>query len=66
MKLSEFIKELTTLAQEGHGEKEVFYRHGASGDCGGLSTAWVTSEVSESGPFNLEDGAEYISIYAGN
>lgn len=67
MKLSKFIDQLVKLQSEGHGDKEVFYRHGASGDCGELSSAFVTDEIdSQCGPFDLDDGQEYISIYAGN
>lgn len=66
MTLVKFIAQLQKLADEGHGDKEVFYCHGASGDCGPLDTAWVTNEVGDCGPFDLEDGEEYISIYAGN
>jgi len=65
MKLSEFIKGLQKLEQEGHGELEVMYRHGASGDCGELSSAYVTDEVDDCGPFDLADES-YVSIYAGN
>ena len=66
MKLSKFIAQLQKLESEGHGDKEVFYRHGASGDCGELSSAFVTDNVDEYGPFDLEPGEEYVSIYAGN
>lgn len=67
MTLTQFIKQLQELEAQGHGDKEVFYRHGASGDCGPLSSAHVTSEVDEQcGPFDLDKGQEYISIYAGN
>lgn len=66
MKLSKFIEQLQKLEQAGHGDKEVFYRHGASGDCGELSSAFVTDRVDDCGPFDLEDGEQYISIYAGN
>jgi hypothetical protein len=67
MKLSQFIDQLVKLQADGHGDKEVFYRHGASGDCGKLSSGQVTDEIdNECGPFDLEDGQEYISIYAGN
>jgi hypothetical protein len=66
MTLDNFIAQLVKLQQEGHGSKQVFYRHGASGDCGELSTAFVTDETDECGPFDIEDGEEYISIYAGN
>lgn len=60
------IKNLQKLEQEGHGDKQVFYRHGSSGDCGQLSSAFIKSEVDECGPFDIEDGEEYVSIYAGN
>jgi len=66
MKLSKFIKQLQELEAQGHGDLEVFYRHGASGDCGELSSAHVTDEVEDTGPFDLEDGERYVSIYAGN
>lgn len=66
MTLNDFMQQLYDLQQEGHGEKQVFYRHGASGDCGVLSSAHVTYAVDECGPFDLADGEEYISIYAGN
>lgn len=66
MQLSKFIQQLQKLEAEGHGDKQVFYIHGASGDCGKLSTAFVTDRVGECGPFDIEDGEEYISIYAGN
>ena len=66
MKLKDFIKNLQKLEAEGHGDKQVFYRHGASGDCGELSSARITSEVEDTGPFDLEDGEEYVSVYAGN
>lgn len=67
MILDEFIQQLVELQQAGHGSKQVFYRHGASGDCGPLSSAFVTNEVErETGPFDLEEGEQYISIYAGH
>lgn len=66
MVLNEFIKNLQKLQTEGHGDKKVFYRHGASGDCGELSSAFVDYEVNECGPFDLEDGEGYISVYAGS
>lgn len=67
MKLNQFIEQLQKLQAEGHGDKQVFYRHGASGDCGQLSSARVTDEIDdECGPFDLNDGEQYISIYAGN
>ena len=66
MTLDKFIEQLQKLQTQGHGDLEVFYRHGASGDCGQLSSARVTAEVEDTGPFDLEDGQEYVSIYAGN
>jgi hypothetical protein len=67
MTLNEFIDKLQTLQRDGHGSKDVYYRHGSSGDCGMLSSAFISDEVDDScGPFDLEDGEEYVSIYAGN
>jgi hypothetical protein len=67
MKLSDFIKKLQKLEDEGHGDKEVYYSHGASGDCGELSHPSVTDYIDpHTGPFDLESGQEYISVYAGN
>ncbi len=66
MTLDKFIENLQRLQAEGHGSKYVYYRHGASGDCGMLSSAFITDEVGECGPFDLDDGQEYVSIYAGN
>lgn len=65
MRLIDFANSLSKLVAEGHGNKQVFYRHGSSGDCGELSTPDVTDVVDECGPFDM-NGAEYISIYAGN
>jgi len=64
--LNQFIDHLQKLQQEGHGDKKVFYRHGSSGDCGELASAHITDQVDECGPFDLEDGEGYVSIYAGN
>jgi hypothetical protein len=66
MKLNKFIENLVKLQNEGHGDLQVFYRHGASGDCGQLSSAYISDEVGECGPFDLDEGQEYVSIYAGN
>lgn len=67
MKLNKFISQLQLLEAQGHGEAQVFYRHGSSGDCGLLRSAYITSEIdSSTGPFDLEEGEQYIYIYAGN
>jgi hypothetical protein len=66
MTLDEFLVDLLILKDEGHGSKQVFYVHGSSGDVGPLSSAQVTDYIGECGPFDLKDGEEYVSIYAGN
>ncbi len=68
MKLKDFTAMLLKLeSTPGAGSMEVFYRHGASGDCGPLSHAHITCETNdECGPFDLSDGEFYISVYAGN
>lgn len=66
MKLNKLLVHLQQLQYEGHGEKEVFYRHGASGDCGPIGSPHVTDRVDECGPFDLEEGEQYVSIYVGN
>lgn len=67
MKLNQLIVNLQALQYAGHGDKEVFYRHSASGDCGPVASPRVTNEVSdESGPFDLKPGEEYVSISVGN
>lgn len=67
MSLDQIIINLLKLQAEGHGDKEVYYRRGSSGDCGVLSYASVTNEVdNECGPFDLSPGEEYIQISAGN
>jgi hypothetical protein len=42
MILSKFIIQLQALEAQGHGDSTVFYRHGASGDCGELSSYCAT------------------------
>ena len=65
MTLDEFIRNLQALQGE-HGHKKVFSVHGASGCTYELRSARVSDYIGESGPFDLEPGEEYISIYAGN
>jgi hypothetical protein len=65
MKLSDFIRQLQKLEAEGHGEAEVFYRR-VDRYCGRLSSARATDEQDEQGPFDVEPGNTYISVYAGN
>lgn len=64
--LNHLILNLQKLQTEGHGDKVVKYTHGASGVCGSLGSAQVTTDNDEElGPFDIEPGTEYISIYAG-
>jgi hypothetical protein len=65
MTLSNFITMLQQLEHQGHGALQIYYRHGASGECGELSHAFITDRVDDTGPFDT-DGAPYVSIYAGN
>lgn len=65
MTLDDFVTGLQKLQAEGHGALPVFYRHGASGDCGELSSAHVTDHVEDTGPFDLLAPGLYVSIYAG-
>lgn len=71
MQLNKLIKHLQDLADQGHGDLPVAYRHGSSGDCGDVGTAHVTDQQDECGPFDLDapgwtEGADYISLYVGN
>lgn len=67
MTLNEFIARLQNLRDSTPeaGNMQVYYRHGASGDCGELSNPYVTDDVNECGPFDLADREKYVSIYAG-
>ena len=66
MTLSHLIKKLQKLESQGHGDKKVYTIHGASGCVSELSNPWLTNEVNETGPFDLEKDEYYISIYNGN
>lgn len=66
MTLTDFIMQLHAVADKGYGNAQVYYRHGASGDCGPLSGAYPTTQVDECGPFDLDKNETYISIYAGD
>lgn len=69
MKLKDFIANLQKLEAEGHGDLEVFYHHGSSGDTGELGHAFQeeidgTEDCGEL--CDMDVGEKYISIYAGN
>jgi len=67
MNVNQLIVQLQTLQYEGRGGMKVFYRHGASGDCGPVGSPHVTDEVDDQcGPFDLEPGEKYVSLYIGN
>ncbi|RWB08818.1 MAG: hypothetical protein EOQ39_18605 [Mesorhizobium sp.] len=66
MTLQQLINKLLLVAAEGHGDRKVFYRHGASGDCGEVGNAHVTDRIDECGPFDLDEGEKYVSLYVGN
>ena len=66
MTLDKFIENLSKHQKNGFGGCTVFYRHGASGDCGELGSAYISSETNECGPFDLAEDEQYVSIYAGN
>lgn len=66
MTLDQFIEDLLELQKQGCGHMRVFYRMGSSGDCGALSYPSVSDHFDECGPFGIEEGYPYISVYAGN
>ena len=66
MNLNELIRRLTKLSDDGYGDAKVFAIHGASGACDEVGPPRVSDTVGNSGPFDLEEGEEYISVYIGN
>jgi hypothetical protein len=69
MTLNDFIANLQKLQAEGHGDLEVFYQHGSSGDAGYLGHAFQeeidgTEDCGEL--CDMDVGEKYISVYAGN
>lgn len=69
MKLDEFIKHLVKLQAEGHGDLEVFYYDGNSGDSGPLGHAFQEEidGYEDCGELRaMEQGEKYILIYSGD
>lgn len=68
MKLSDFIRGLQVLEANGHGNLEMFAVHGASGDVNPMGSAWIAAITGdeEYGPFDLDVGTKYVSVYIGN
>lgn len=64
MKVKELIKALQKISAEGHGDLDVIYRHGASGDCGEVGSPNVTNYLNECGPWDTD--TPYVSLYVGN
>lgn len=65
MTLNELALKILEQLEKGHGDKQVFYRHSSSGDCGNVNSLYVTDSVSDEGPFDLEEGTEYVAISIG-
>lgn len=63
MNLNQLKQQIDLLVSQGHGDKEVFYRHGASGDCGPVNGPRITDYVGDSGPFDVD--GEYVAISVG-
>lgn len=66
MTLKEHAANVAKLLEEGHGDLAVFTRHGASGDCNDLGSMHITNRQDECGPFDIEPGSNYVSLYVGN
>ena len=66
MTVSELIIHLKKFEAIGYGGALIYYRHGASGDCGPVGTPHVTTRVDDQGPFDLREGEEYMSLYVGH
>lgn len=69
MTLNNLISRLQDLQAQGHGNLDVFYRHGASGDSGPLghpSQEEIDGSEDCGDLVDMDIGEKYISIYAGN
>lgn len=64
MKVKELMKTLQDIVADGNGDLDVYYRHGASGDCGEVGSPHVTNYRDESGPWDID--TPYVSLYVGN
>ena len=66
MTLNQHIENVVRLRDAGHGEKQIFARHGTSGAVDEVGNAHLSNLVGESGPFDLQPGEAYVSLYIGN
>jgi hypothetical protein len=65
--VNDILKSFLKLAEEGHGNAKVFGVCGSSGASYEVGSARVTDHVDpEGGPFDLEPGEQYASLYLGN
>jgi hypothetical protein len=62
MRLSEFIKRLQELEEQGHGELPVYAVHGASGVISPMSLP----SLETGDPEYMNEEIEYIDVYIGN
>ena len=65
MTLSNFIKELQKLEEQGHGDKQMFTTHSASGCTSELNYPRVSNYVGECGPYDLAPGEYYVDVCNG-
>ena len=66
MRLNDLIKKRVALQLQGHGGKQVFAVHGASGAADPVGSPRISDYVGEAGPFDLEPGEKYVSLYIGD
>lgn len=66
MKLKKLIENLQKLQDQGHGDRRVVACDGASGEYRDVGSAHATAEQGDQGPFSVEPGETYISLYVGN
>lgn len=65
MTVNELLERLEQLQSWGYGNTEIYYRHSSSGDCGTVNGAHITNTVDECGPFELDEGEDYVSLSVG-
>lgn len=65
MKCSELATRFTNLVNEGHGDKQVFAVHSASGAADPVNGPYITDYVGDAGPFDLQPSEKYISLSIG-
>lgn len=66
MTLDELHKKVAKLVREGHGSKQVFGCHSASGSADEVNSVYTSDYVGDCGPFNLKPGEEYVAISVGD